>query len=231
MILLPVGLSSNPPAPLGARRSRKLTPALMAAIGVSVSAHVAIGVYLYTHKFFDTAPKIESDTPIIVTMPTIRPAPPIVNKSTPRKTQPDANVRKATDNVLENTVDTSGLTPTLPLDPGTVTKAPDPPKTPTAPKIIQPRWIALPTGDQLADAYPQRALDLGRTGAVELSCTVTATGAIRECAVQSETPTGYGFGAAAQKLTRYFRMTPKTEDGRPVEGGVVRVPIQFKLAD
>ena len=44
----------------------------------------------------------------------------------------------------------------------------------------------------------------------------------------SENPAGWGFGEAAQKLSRFFRMSPRTEDGVPVEGGSIAVVIRFK---
>ena len=57
-----------------------------------------------------------------------------------------------------------------------------------------------------------------------------AAGAIKLCSVVKKTPTGAGFGAAALKLSRYFRMSPKLEDGTPVDGGVVLVPVKFAVS-
>ena len=43
------------------------------------------------------------------------------------------------------------------------------------------------------------------------------------------TPSGQGFGDAAKRLARYFRMSPKTMDDQPVEGAAVRIPLRFNL--
>lgn len=49
-----------------------------------------------------------------------------------------------------------------------------------------------------------------------------------DCMVDQEAPSGLGFGQAALRLMPRFKMQPTTRDGSPVEGGVVRLPIQFR---
>ncbi len=100
-----------------------------------------------------------------------------------------------------------------------------------ADKVIRnPTWLARPSADQLAQFYPARALDDGVSGQAVLDCQVTAAGQLTRCTVSGETPKGRGFGDAALKAARIFRMTPKTEDGQPVEGGTVHISIHFQTA-
>lgn len=105
-----------------------------------------------------------------------------------------------------------------------------PPAIETQRVIRDPNWLARPNGDDVNNAYPARALQLGRTGDALVQCAVTAQGALTRCVALSETPSNYGFGSAALKLVQRYRMSPRTEDGQPVEGALVRIPILFTLA-
>ena len=95
-------------------------------------------------------------------------------------------------------------------------------------KVTEPDWVSKPDGDQIADAYPPMAVDLDIEGRVVVACQTTAEGILKNCKVHSETPKALGFGEAGLALTSYFRVSPRTIDGRGVAGGEVRIPINFK---
>ena len=89
------------------------------------------------------------------------------------------------------------------------------------------RWVDRPGRRDYERAYPQRALDSGQSGHVTLDCTASASGALN-CSIGTELPRGYGFGGAALNLSRQFRLAPTTNDGRPVAGGHISVPVEFR---
>lgn len=95
--------------------------------------------------------------------------------------------------------------------------------------ITNPDWAQIPTGEDMARYYPPLAQYLALTGRVVISCTVTSAGALSDCAVEKEAPSGIGFADAALKLSSLFKMRPMTLDKTPVGGASVRIPINFAL--
>jgi TonB family protein len=96
------------------------------------------------------------------------------------------------------------------------------------PRATQADWVAKPSGDDMAEAYPPVAETLGVTGHVLLACKVATTGRVEDCQVTSETPPGFGFGAAALKVAPLFQMAPSTVGGSATVS-TVRIPIRFAL--
>jgi TonB family protein len=93
--------------------------------------------------------------------------------------------------------------------------------------VTNPDWLRKPSGDDMANFYLPLAQMFWLSGRAMIDCTVTAQGALSDCSVGGETPTGVGFGQAALGVSSLFRMKPQTLDGAPVGGAKIRVPIRF----
>jgi TonB family protein len=91
--------------------------------------------------------------------------------------------------------------------------------------ITNPDWLKKPNGDEMGQYWPARSQ--GQAGKVVIRCIVSNRGLMDKCEVEHEEPAGAGFGQASLDLTSSFLMRPMTEDGLPVGGAEVTIPVNW----
>jgi TonB family protein len=96
--------------------------------------------------------------------------------------------------------------------------------------ITRPDWDRVPDFEVLAEHFPPDAQELELSGRAVIECAVSAAGLLTNCQIVSEAPAGFGFGRATLQVARYFKMRPMMINGAPVEGGKVRVPVNWRNA-
>jgi periplasmic protein TonB len=101
---------------------------------------------------------------------------------------------------------------------------------PPVPAIISPNWIERPNGADFERYYPFWAYLFQVEGEARLDCVVSVEGRL-DCSVMHEAPAGWGFGDAAVRISRHFRMRPLLRDGRPTAAGRYRLRIPFRSTE
>lgn len=218
------------------RRTPRFSRTTWIAVAIVSAGHVGLGAALYYQRF-ELAPPVETEAPPHTIVELVRkPKPPEPVPAPDRPQPPNTRVNElpAAPNRPDVVAVVQGETVAEGSTISVVEEAPKPvvdaapaPPPPQPPAVItNPSWVRQPSAAQLMRAYPDRAVQAGVGGRATLNCLVQPNGRVADCNLMAETPGGYGFGRAAQGLTRHFQLNPRTVDGAAV-GSRVNIGIRF----
>lgn len=99
-------------------------------------------------------------------------------------------------------------------------------------KVSGPRWTTVLDASKVLALYPDKAADAGiKSGRGVADCAVAVGGKLVDCKPARAEPADLGFAEAAAAVAGVMQMNPWTDEGRPVDGARIRLPINFTLAE
>jgi protein TonB len=96
--------------------------------------------------------------------------------------------------------------------------------------VTPPRLDLRRLGDRARPNYPSASRRLGEEGVVMLLVRVGTDGRVSDCQVDQSSGFPRLDEAAKEHVAKYYRFSPATSGGQPIEG-TVRIPIRFKLEE
>ncbi len=223
------------------RKMPRFSKATWVALGIVVAGHAGLGAAMYYQRFemplpvspptsdpFDVTIVRYEPKPLPEPKP-VEPAPPNTRVNEP--TIPSHDVEAVVVTQGETVTESTTITTTAPSPQPVNNARPVETVQPQPPAVIRnPSWSRQPSADQMMRAYPDRAIEAEVAGSASLNCLVLPSGGVTDCNVTRETPGGYGFGRAAQSLSRHFRVNPRTVNGA-AEGSRVNINLRFNLPE
>jgi protein TonB len=97
------------------------------------------------------------------------------------------------------------------------------------PEIAPARWAGAMLWERLNGYHPPGALRRGVAGWATLVCRVRLDRTVHSCGVEQESDPAEGFGRAAVRASREFRIHPRQVDGVEIDNGRVRTTVRFTL--
>lgn len=98
--------------------------------------------------------------------------------------------------------------------------------------LAKPNWVTFIDQGRMTELYPAKASQARvKTGRGVVACVVAPGGGLTSCTVQSEDPAGLGFGESAIQVLASFTANLWTDDGHPVDGATVLVPVRMNEAE